>query len=141
MFYGSICLAIISTLMYHLTQKLTPANANPALALTTTYATSILLCAPLYFFFPLKEELAQEFRHLNWASFGLAFALVGLEVGFLLAYRARWNISLAAIVVNAFGAILLAPIGLILFREKLSLVNLTGILICIIGLVMVNIKQ
>jgi multidrug transporter EmrE-like cation transporter len=140
MYYGSICLAIIATLMYHLTQKLTPANANPALALTTTYLSSVLLCAPLFFIFPLKEGFSIEFRHLNWASFGLAFALVGLEVGFLLAYRARWNISLAAIVVNAVGAVLLVPLGLVLFREKLSLINLAGIAVCILGLVMVNIK-
>ncbi len=140
MFYWSICLAIISTLMYHLTQKLTPANANPALALTTTYLSSVVLCVPLFFIFPLKGGFLVELRQLNWASFGLAFALVGLEVGFLLAYRAKWNISLAAIVVNAIGTILLVPLGLLFFREKLSLVNLTGIMICIIGLVMINIK-
>jgi hypothetical protein len=51
-------------------------------------------------FFPLTEPLANGLKQLNWASFALAFALVGLKVSFLLAYRAGWNIGTAAIVVN-----------------------------------------
>jgi len=34
----------------------------------------------------------------------------------------------------------LVPIGLLLFREKISLVNFIGIVICIAGLVMINHK-
>jgi len=37
---------------------------------------------------------------LNWTSFALAFAIAGVEIGFLLAYRAGWNISLGAIASN-----------------------------------------
>lgn len=66
--------------------------------------------------------------------------LVGLEVGFILVYRAGWDISVAVIVVNVGVAVLLFPLGLLLFHEKLSPVNLIGILISIAGLVMVNVK-
>ncbi len=85
----------------------------------------------------LRAALGQ----LNWASFVLAFEIVGLEVGFLLAYRAGWNISSAAIFVNVAGTLLLVPVGLLFFKEKLSAVNLLGILVCILGLVMVNWKK
>ncbi len=137
-FYFSIALAIFSTLLYHLTQKMTPAGANPALALTATYLTSLVLCLFLFVFTPLTSGLKDSLGQLNWASFGLAFALVGLEVGFLLAYRAGWNISLAAIFVNVAGTLLLVPFGVLFFKEKLTPVNLLGILVCIVGLVMVN---
>ena len=77
---------------------------------------------------------------LNWASFALAFALVGLEVGFLFAYRAGWNIGVAAIFVHATVTLFLVPIGMLMFKEKLSPTNMIGILVCVIGIVMVNIR-
>ena len=141
LFYFSAGLAITATLLYHVTQKLTPANVNPALALIVTYAVSLVLCGLLLPLFPLAKDVRASLGQLNWASFGLAFAIVGLEVGFLLAYRSGWNISIAAIFVNVAGTLLLAPIGLLFFKERLSPVNLLGILVCILGLVMVNWKR
>lgn len=140
LFYSSILIAICSTMLYHITIKFTPADVNPALSLIVTYLTAILLCVILFFFFPLKTGFVDGLKKLNWASFGLAFALVGLEVGFILIYRAGWNISMAAIVVNAVVTVLLVPVGIMLFSEKLSAMNYFGIFVCIAGLVMVNVK-
>lgn len=128
-------------MLYHVILKFTPANVNPALSLAVTYTIAVVLCLALLFFFPLKEDIASALKQLNWASFALAFALVGLEVGFLLAYRTGWNISTAALVVNVLVTVLLVPIGVLLFRERLSLVNVGGILFCAVGLVMVNIGK
>jgi uncharacterized membrane protein len=138
LFYFSIGLAIFATLLYHLSQKMTPGGANPLVAITVTYLVSIGLCLLILLFTPPKAGLLVELRRLNAATLALAFALVGLEIGFLLAYRAGWNLSLAALFVNAAGTLLLVPIGLIFFKEKLSPVNLLGIVICIIGLVLMN---
>lgn len=140
-FYLSIALAVLSSMLYHVILKFTPSNVNPALSLAVTYTIAVVLCLALLFFFPLKETATSALKQLNWASFALAFALVGLEVGFLLAYRTGWNISVAAIVVNVVVTVLLVPIGVLLFRERLSLVNVVGILFCAIGLVMVNIGK
>jgi len=41
-----------------------------------------------------------EVRQLNWASYLLAFSIVGLEVGFLLVYRSGWNLGIAAVLVT-----------------------------------------
>jgi uncharacterized membrane protein len=141
LFYFSVGLAITSTLLYHITQKLTPADVNPALALIVTYTVSLVVCVLLLPAFPLAKDMREALGQLNWASFALAFALVGLEVGFLLAYRSGWNISIAAIFVNVAGTLLLVPIGLLFFKERLSLVNLLGVLVCILGLIMINWKK
>ncbi len=140
LFYSSILVAVCSTILYHITIKFTPADANPALSLIVTYSTAIILCVILLFFIPLKSNLAEGLKQLNWASIGLAFALVGLEMGFILVYRAGWNISIAAIVVNVAVTVLLVPLGILLFSEKLSMMNYVGLLMCIAGLVMVNVK-
>ena len=140
LFYFSIGLTVISNALYHVVQKSTPGTVNPALSLAVTYATAAVACLALLPFFPVRGGLIQSLRALNWASYALALTLIGLELGFLLAYRAGWNISLGAIVSNVAVTLLLVPVGLLLFREKVSFVNLVGIVVCILGLVLVNHK-
>ena len=141
LYYLAVGLAVISNLFYHLSQKLTPAGANPALALAVTYvvatATSLLI---LGLFFPLKTSLRQALQQLNWASIALGIAIVGIELGFLLAYRAGGNISLVQIVVSTGITLVLIPIGLAFFREKITWVNGLGIVLCLAGLILINIK-
>ena len=140
LFYFSMALTILSGALYHVFQKLTPGNVHPMLALVITYVTAIVICLVLLPLYPSKTGIVESLRQLNWASFALALAIVGLEIGFLLAYRAGWNISLGAIVSNVAVTIVLVPIGLLLFKERISLVNFIGIVICIAGLVMINHK-
>lgn len=104
----------------------------------TAYLTAILLSLLILLVYPLKSSLPAALGQLNWASFGLAVAIAGLEFGFLLAYRAGWEVSLSAILVNVAASLLLIPIGLLLLRETLTPVNLYGILDCILGLIVVN---
>jgi uncharacterized membrane protein len=140
LFYASIGLTVLSNALYHVFQKLTPGNVHPLVALAATYSTATLLCILSIPFFPLASGWRESIGQLNWASFALAFAIVGLELGFLLAYRAGWNISLGAIVSNVAVTLVLVPLGLLFFKDKLSVVNLAGIVVCVIGLVMVNYK-
>lgn len=139
--YASISLAILSSVAYHVVMKYTPAQVNPAISLGITYLVSVGLCGLLLLVFPLGETVIREVRKLNWASYVLALALVGLEVSFLLAYRAGWKISTAAIIVNAVATLLLVPVGLLLFEERLTPTNLAGIVVCVAGLVMINVGR
>src|SRR3970040_2700478 len=103
MVYGAIALTILSNVLYHLLQKSIPANVNPMLSLAVTYlvaATATLLLIP---FFPLQGNLGAELRKINWASFGLGAVILGLELGFLMAYRTGWNISTASLVAKPTG--------------------------------------
>ena len=140
MFYGAIALTILSNVLYHLFQKVIPGNVNPLLSLAVTYlvaAIATLLLLPL---FPVQGTLGAELRKINWASVGLGAVIVGLELGFLLAYRAGWDLSLANLVSNTTVALLLIPFGLLLFKEQLSLVNILGVILAIAGLVLVNFR-
>jgi drug/metabolite transporter (DMT)-like permease len=140
LYYAAIGLAILCSVLYHIFIKLTPGSVHPVVSLIATYGTAAAICCGLLLFFPLKTRFVEAIKQLNWASYALAAALVGLELGFLLAYRAGWRISLSAIVVNVTVTILLVPIGLLLFEEELSPLNIAGILVAIVGLVMMNAK-
>lgn len=141
LFYFSITLAIASTVLYHFTQKQIPPDANPAVSITVTYVVSLGLCFILLYFLPPKNGIMSALRRLNWASYVLALALVGLEVGFLLVYRSGWNIGLAAVLVNVAAALILVPLALFYFKDQLSWVNIAGILVCLAGLLMLNWKN
>jgi multidrug transporter EmrE-like cation transporter len=140
LFYFSISLAILFSVLYHLFQKFTPISANPALAFAVTYATAFVACLALLPLFPPKDGLSASLKQLNWASIALGLAIVGLEIGFLLVYRSGWSISVAGTVANAASALILIPIGLLIFKDKVTPLNLIGVVVCIAGLVMNNQK-
>ena len=140
LYYFALGLTIIANLFYHFSQKYTPSNVNPIVSLIITYGVAIIFCLIILPFYPGGESLMASVRKVNWASFSLAIAIVGLELGYLLAYRAGWEVSLAALVSNVTFTILVIPIGLLWMQETLSLVNIIGILLCIAGLVLVNLK-
>jgi len=139
-YYLPIILTVVSNVLYHCFLKLTPANVNPILSLTVTYATAMVLTLVIYPFFPNQSTIIGDFKALNWTSWALGFAIVGLEVGFILAYRWGWPISLAGVVSNIAVAMLLIPLGLLFFKETLNVINAIGFVVCLIGLVLVNYK-
>lgn len=87
LYYLSMGLTVLANLRYHIFQKSASSKVNPFLTLAVTYAVALtisLILSPLY---AKERTLVESFRELNWASIALGFAIVGLEVGFLLAYR------------------------------------------------------
>ena len=138
LFYFSITLAIASSALYHFTAKSTPANVNFTVSLLVTYAVAFGIVLMTFIFFPLENELASELKKLNWASIGLAVAIVGIEFGFLLTYRSGWNLGIAAVLVNVVASLILVPVAIFYFKDQISWINVLGILVCLAGLVMLN---
>jgi len=141
LFYFSITLAICSSALYHFTAKSTPSNVNFAVSLLVTYAVAFVVTLLGFFFFPAKNGVIVEIKQLNWASIGLAIAIVGIEFGFLLTYRAGWQLGIAAVLVNVVASLILVPMAIFVFKDKISWVNILGILVCLAGLVMLNWKR
>ena len=141
LFYFSITLAICSSAFYHFTAKSTPSNVNFTVSLLVTYAVALVVTLIGFFFFPAKNGITAELKQLNWASIGLAIAIVGIEFGFLLTYRSGWNLGIAAVLVNVVASLILVPVAIFVFKDKLNWVNVAGILVCLAGLVMLNWKR
>lgn len=141
MFILSFVIAVLASVVYHVFQKQISPAVNPVISMLVTYLAAMILSLPLLFIFPLKERLSEALQKLNWASMALGMAIVGLELGFLLAYRAGWDLSLAGIATNAAAALLLLPIGILFFKEDPSPLNIVGVFVCILGLVLVNIQK
>jgi len=141
LFYFSITLAICSSALYHFSAKSVPSNINFAISLIVTYAVALGITLIVALLSPAQNGLAFELKKLNWASFLLALAIVGIEFGFLLVYRAGWNLGIAAVLTNVMASLILLPVAIFIFKDKLSWVNVLGIFVCLAGLVMLNWKR
>jgi len=133
-----LSVAIACTVGYHLVLKLTPAGVNPLLSLMVTYALVTVLFGALLVASPGGFEWRQEARQLNWTAIALAVAIVGLDLAFLFLYRSGFEVSLGALVTQSSAAMLLLVVGVAVFREKLSLANAAGIVLCLAGLWLVH---
>ncbi len=137
-YYLAISLTVFAQLSYHFCQKSIDPQADPFVSMIATYFVAIvttMIAAP---FFSKSGISISAFRQLNWASYGLGFAIFTFELGFLFAYRTGWSISTAALYSNALTACLLIPIGLLAFREKLTLLNTIGIVLAIVGILLMS---
>ena len=134
-----IALAILSNVLYHICAKTTPEGVHPFASLTATYLTGAALSAVLYYVLAPQANLVKECSRLNWAPFALGIVIVGLEGGWLYAYKAGWQVT-GFIVQSAFVSVLLLFVGYFLYHEALSWNKLLGTAICLLGLVFINLN-
>lgn len=135
-----ILLIVLSNVVYQICAKSVPANVDPLASLTVTYLVGAFSSAVLYFLLNRQADMIKELAKLNWAPYVLGLVVVGLEVGFIYAYKAGWQVSTASIVQSSFLAVALIFVGALLYREPLTWNKLVGAFICLVGLIFINAK-
>ncbi|NLW56325.1 MAG: EamA family transporter [Firmicutes bacterium] len=138
MYIFSIALIVASNILYNISQKSTPEQANPFSALFVTYLLAGIISAVAFYLSKAEKTLLQSCHELNWTSLALAVSIVGLEFGYIMAYRAGWNISVGSLVANILLAIALIPIGIFFYHEGFGLNKVLGVILCIAGLILIN---
>ncbi len=99
-----------------------------------TYLVGALASGLFYVALGDGGNILQEYTKLNWAPFVLGLVIVGLEVGWIYAYKAGWPVSTAFIFQSAILAGFLLMVGRMLYQEPVTLNKIIGIIICLIGL-------
>ena len=135
-----IALVVLSNVIYQICAKSVPNGMHPLASLTVTYTVSAVLCLILFFVLNRGGNLFKEYAKLNWAPLVFGVVLVGLEVGFIYAYKAGWSVSTAQTVQSAVLAVALLFVGFLLYREPLRWNKVVGVVICLVGLVFINLK-
>ena len=142
MFYyiWPIALVVLSNVVYQICAKSVPDSMNPLASLTVTYLVGAITSGVLYYVLNRNESLIREYDKMNWAPIVLGIVIVGLEVGWIYAYKAGWQVSTGFIVQSAFLAIALIFVGYLLYHEALTWNKLVGVGVCLVGLVFINLK-
>ena len=140
MYVFSIIIVVISNMLYHICSKSIPEKINPFSSLFITYLTGAIITIIAFKFYKPNKGFFQSFEDLNWASIVLGFCIVGLEFGYIMVYRAGWNISVGSLVANILLALVLIPIGIQFYKEGFGINQIIGIVLCILGLIFINKK-
>ena len=135
-----IALIVLSNTVYQICARSVPGRMNPFASLTVTYLVGALASVVLYYTLGSRGNLLKEFGKLNWAPFAMGIVIVGLEAGWIYAYKAGWQVSTGFIVQSAFLAAVLLIAGYFIYHESLTWNKIVGVVICLIGLVFINYK-
>ena len=133
-----VALVVISNTLYQVCAKSVPEGMNPLASLTVTYLIGAVVSCALYYVLNRDANLVRELRLTNWAPIVLGVVIVGLEVGFIYAFRAGWQVGTTQIITSAVVAVLLIFVGYLLYHEAITWNKIAGIIICLAGLVLIN---
>lgn len=136
-----LALVVLSNVIYQICAKSVPAGMNPFASLTISYSIGAIASLVLYFVLNKNANIVQEYKQANWAPFVMGIVIVGLEVGYIYAFKAGWQVSVAQIVQASVLAVILIFVGYLLYKEALTWNKIVGIIVCLCGLVLINWKK
>ncbi len=133
-YFWTIGLAIVSQVGYHLGQRSVPNTASPFVVLASAYGAACVLCLV---FLPIvgQTPTAADLRaSVGWPTWIVALSIVGIELGYLLAYRSGWTIGLAFAVASTITVVALALVAAAFLGSPLSARRLAGIALACMSL-------
>ena len=133
-----IALIVIANVLYQISAKDVPKEMDAMASMTITYLVGTICSAIMFFVMNRNGNLLHEYAKTNWAPIFLGISVVGLEVGFIYAYKTGWQVSTASIVQSAFLSIALLFVGALLYHESISIHKVVGVVFCLVGLLFLN---
>ena len=107
------------------------------MGLIVNYATAFLASAILFFLTP-HEKILIEAAKTNWACILMGLSITGVEVGFIMIYRAGGELSTASLIVSILIALAMLAVGGIFYHEQISAQKLFGAALCIAGVIILS---
>ncbi len=135
---GPLMLTVGGGVLYHLAAKSVPKHIDASLVLVGAYAAALCASAIAGAMLPQMSEPVSSARPWHPAILALGLGAFLIELGFVLTYRAGWPVSVASLLTSGLVAVLLVPIGMVVFGERLSAANGLGILLCLAGLALLR---
>ena len=138
--YWPIVIIVAGGLLYQFAQKALAPGINAYFAIIIAYSAGIILCLLSNMIAPAEGSWREAFRQSNWAVYGIGVGAVLVEIGFLVAYRQGWRLSLTSMLVNMIISVILVPVGVLFYKEKFSGWNALGICFYLAGLILISKK-
>jgi len=140
-YFLSILFIIVGVLLYNVSQKSIPKEADALVAIASAYLIAFVSCIIALFFSGELKRAPSLFNNQKWLPIVLlGFSIIMVELGYLYAYRTGWKISTTSIFTGAFTTLALALIGVLWYKEELTLINIIGIVLSSIGVILINFK-
>ena len=137
-YYWPIGFIVFSNVLYHICSKSISGASNPYFPLLVTYFVAGTTCLLLYFLTGHAKNFSADVSSISWNSLILGVSILCLELGFIMMYKAGWNISIGSLIANICLAAALVLIGVFFYRESFTMNKFIGIILCIAGLIFIN---
>ena len=134
-----ILIIVLSNVLYNVCTKSTPSEINAFATLSVTYLVAAAVSFAIFFITSKNKNILTEFSKTNWTTFVLGFVIIGLELGYILAFRNGWKMNTASVTANITLAVALIFVSMIFYKESITLKQIAGIVLCGGGLVLINI--
>lgn len=133
-----ILVVIGSNTVYNICAKQTNESMDTFFSLIITYGTALIISTILFFTIGNKEGILAEASKINWVPFVYGLCIVGLEFGYINVYRVGWKVSVASLVSNIGLAIVLIFVGVLLYKEVITIKQIIGMAACAVGLILIS---
>ena len=134
-----ILIIVGSNVLYNVVTKSTPDKINAFASLTVSYAVGAAISFAIFFISARGKNVFAEFHKTNWATFALGAVIVGLELGYILAYRNGWKMNVLSVTANIILAVALIAVSLVFYKESVTPRQIVGVVLCAGGLALISI--
>lgn len=136
--YWPLILSLFSGVIYQISSKSSPKAMDPLASLTVTYLLAAAVSGVLYYCVHKDGNLIKEYGNLNWTSFVLAGAVIGIDLGNRYMYRGGWSISNGYILTSVVLSVVLLGVGYFLYKETITWAKLIGVVLCLAGISLIT---
>lgn len=132
-----ILLAATGGSFYHTLTKSLPCLNSPFASLTVSYLTSAAVTFILLLVFTGFNGIGESFAMLDYKSVLIGVSLVFIETGFFYMYKYGGQLTVMHLLTSSVQTMIILVCGLMIFNEKLSITNFTGVALSIIGIFLI----
>jgi uncharacterized membrane protein len=133
-----ILVVVAANTFYNICAKSTPGGVQPFASLTITYLIAAVLSLVMFYATSGNKNIIAEIQKTNWTAIAFGVAIVGLEFGNINMYRVGWKVSTGSLVANIGLACVLLVVGIIAYKESLSVKQIIGMILCGGGIFLVS---
>ncbi len=138
LYYFPIAFIVLSNVLYDISAKEFPETINAQAGMAFYYLAAAIISIVLFYITSENKNFLKELKKINLATFTLAIGCTGLDLGYVLAFRAGWDISVASLICNILIAVALIVVGMFFFKEVINKNHVKGILLCMTGFVLIT---
>lgn len=137
-FIAPLLLNVLGNTIYNVAGKGTPEKVNSFASLSLSYMVGMVLCVILFFVTNPGGNILTAVSKANWASYVLGVTIVFIDLALILLYRVGWDVSIGSLIANIGVSLMSVVVGVACFGEAMTVVKGGGIVVCILGLYVVN---
>lgn len=134
-----ILIILLSNIVYNVCTKSAPEKMNAFAFLSVTYFIAAIVSFSAFLISAKGKNIFSEYSKINFSGFVLGIVIVGLELGYIFAYRNGWKMNTVSVTANIALAVALIIVAAVFYGESITIRQVSGIVLCCAGLAMINI--